>query len=196
MKRFVILTMLVTVSIILLILVLMPSPTPEPTIVYQTIERQLPVFRLASYQINYSGRIWKNGTDYIFSRIPTGGFQVRFNYDAIILIGTKQHPRVNLNLTDNVLTLDFNNVVLEVLAVTPTQLELVSANTSGVRWFRGGGIPIQDGLFGPFIEAISNAPSILNDDPTIHEKALESLVNSYKEFYSMLNYEMLILHNE
>jgi len=190
MKNWVFYILMVTfiLAVVCGVILYLGNQNNNETIIVHTIEKEVPIFRMASYQINYFGRIYKNGTDTIFLNIPTGGYSVRFDYEAIVLIGTKQHPRVTL--IDNVINLDFSDVRLEVIAVTPTSLELVRANTSGMRWFLGSGIPIQAGLFEPFIDTINTLPEVLNEDERIQELALVSLINSFKEFYSLLNYEI------
>jgi hypothetical protein len=184
-----IVALIVIVGTFIIIRELGKNKPVQETVIHSVIERQLPVFRMASYQINYSGKIYKNGTD-TFLKIPTGSYTVRFDYEAVVLIGTRIHPKVTL--IDDVINLDFSEVKLEVISVTPTSLELVRANTTGWRWFVGSGIPIQDGLFEPFMNAINTLPEMLNEDEEIQEKAMNSLIEHYKSFYSMLNYAIEI----
>jgi len=192
MKKYFIFLILIVVAYFCFLFYSTNNKQEQIIISHNVIERSFPVFRMASYQINYTGRIYVNGTDRIVFNIPTGGYTVRIDYDAEILIGTKTHPRVNMR--DNIIELDFTDVRLEVLAVTPTRMELVNSGVSGWRWVRGGGIPIQAGLFDPFIETINNAPEVLNYNEEIQQRALESLIQSFLDFYSIFNFEVEIVN--
>ena len=160
----------------------------EPQVIISTavIKQEQPVFRLAAYQINYDGKIKAEG-----SEKWAGSYNVFIEYEAEVLIGTSIHPKITLY--EGVVELDMREVVLEVIAITPKQLNLINASTSTWRWILGKGIPIQDGLFEPIMAVFNDASKFFEDDPEIMERAELALIFEYQKFYTSINYVVNVI---
>jgi len=166
------------------------SEKPKEVLVKEYIQTYQTIYAMASYEIHYNGKVYVNKQEKIASFIPSG-YSARYDYEAKLLIGTKQFPKI---LFDNgTVELDFTNVKLEVLAFMPTNLEYVKSETRGWRWFIGAGIPIQEGIFDPIMEAIKTMPSILTENEYVQEKAMNSLIENYVKVYSMIYCDVKVI---
>jgi hypothetical protein len=159
---------------------------PSTTVVSTTVvEQRIPSFEVVSYTVRGLKIQTLTEAGKVAGFIPDG-YQVSYTYEYIAKIGSVKPIVPTLN--GNVLTVVLPQ--LEVIAIEKREPRLLSATTSGWRYFRGGGIPIQKMLDDTFdIDAIRD--SILEDE-AIMTDAQNALVDNVKAFYSVFDKELLI----